>query len=78
MKIVLVLVLVPVLVESDSRTRTRTRTKNKNAFTSGKTGNEGIQRILTKTVRRAGLILLFAEKLVPHGGTATSTIKPVS
>jgi hypothetical protein len=26
-------------------------------------GNEGIQRILTKTDRRAGLILLFAEKL---------------
>jgi hypothetical protein len=31
---------------------------------SGKTGNEGILRIPAKTVRRAGLIFLFAEKLV--------------
>ncbi len=30
---------------------------------SGKTGNEGIQRIPPETVRQAGLILLFAEKL---------------
>jgi hypothetical protein len=29
-----------------------------------KTRNEGIQRIQTKTVRLAGLILLFAEKLL--------------
>ena len=29
---------------------------------SGKTGNEGIQRVPLKTYRRAGSILLFAEK----------------
>jgi hypothetical protein len=28
-------------------------------FTPGKTENEGIRRILAKTVRQAGLILLF-------------------
>jgi hypothetical protein len=33
--------------------------KNKKTFNSGKTGNEGILRILAKTVRQAGLILLF-------------------
>jgi hypothetical protein len=33
--------------------------QTKNAFTPGKTENEGIQRILTKPVRQAGLILLF-------------------
>jgi hypothetical protein len=33
-------------------------------FRLRKTGNEGIQRIPAKTVRRAGLILLLTEKLV--------------
>jgi hypothetical protein len=36
---------------------------------SGKTGNEGIHRILTKTDRQAGLILLFAEKRPETFGT---------
>jgi hypothetical protein len=39
------------------------KTQNKKAFTPGKTENKGIQRILSETVRQAGLILLFAEKL---------------
>jgi len=33
--------------------------ENKKPSNSGKTENEGIQRILPKTVRQAGLILLF-------------------
>jgi hypothetical protein len=37
--------------------------ESKKAFISGKTGNEGIQRVPPKTDRRAGSILLFAEKL---------------
>jgi len=61
-ELLLVLVLVFVLVRKISRTRTRTRTKSKKAFISGKTGNEGIQRVPPKTDRRAGSILLFAEK----------------
>jgi hypothetical protein len=36
--------------------------ENENAFISSKTGNEGIQRFLIKTVHQAGPILLFAEK----------------
>ena len=38
--------------------------ENKNAFNPGKTENEGIQRILAKTVRQAGLILLFDGEVI--------------
>ena len=41
----------------DCRYKTKT-------FKLRKTGNEGIQRILPKTDRQAGLILLLTEKLV--------------
>jgi hypothetical protein len=34
-------------------------TPNKKPSDPGKTENEGIQRILSKTIRQAGLILLF-------------------
>ena len=53
------------------------KAKNKKAFISSKTGNEGIQRILSKTVRQAGLILLFAEKRPAWAGL-TSALEPVS
>ena len=36
--------------------------ENNKAFSPGKAENEGIQRIPSKTDRRAGLILLLAEK----------------
>jgi hypothetical protein len=51
-----------VLVERPARSRKILEIK-KPPY-SGKTGNEGILRILMKTVHRAGLIFLFAEKLV--------------
>lgn len=52
------------------------RYKTKNLQTP-QTENEGIQRILPKTVRQAGLILLFAEKC-SETPEPTSAIKPVS
>jgi hypothetical protein len=50
----------------------------KKPSSSGKTGNEGIQRIPLKTVQRAGLILLFAEKLAELLRPRRAQIKPVS
>jgi len=43
-----------------------------------KSENEGFEKSRLAHARQAGLILLFAEKLVPHSGTTTSAIKPVS
>jgi hypothetical protein len=55
--------------------------ENKKPPDPGKMENEGIQRTPSKTVRRAGLILLLTEKLaeeVLFSSTMTSTIKPIS
>jgi hypothetical protein len=68
---ILVLILVLVLdspparecFEDEDEDENEGEAKNKKAFISGKTGNEGIQRVPPKTDRRAGSILLFAEKL---------------
>ncbi len=43
--------------------------KTKKPPDSGKTGNEGIQRVLLKTDQQAGSILLFAEKCSESFGT---------
>ena len=54
---------VPALAGKGRHTALRRNSKQK-TFKLRKTGNEGIQRILTKTDRQAGLILLLTEKLV--------------
>jgi len=46
-------------------TRTTTRTIKQKRLHFRKTENEGIQRILSKTVRQAGLILLFDGEVAP-------------
>jgi hypothetical protein len=49
--------------------KTSAQSENKKPSDSGKTGNEGIRRILTKTDHQAGSILLFAEKCSESFGT---------